>query len=212
MLPLHYQVNVLLNEPRAASSGLPLTTSLRKGKTRNIRFMELTKTARMTKAHPAQKASFGLLAVLAFVLSGCVGGSVNEIVARQCPPVDVLATADRLPLSNGVAALNGARLKCYINARAEDTLSADVTIAGAAPAGTELPIFLAILGRDNQIMARTQYKLATRADAFQMTLPSMEYGKKGDGGKPRLVVGFVLDSKQLEENRAAYRKQIGLVD
>ena len=146
-------------------------------------------------------------------LGGCASFGLNEMNTKLCPPVDILATADSLPMGNKRAALQNASLKCFIKNGEENALTAQVTVSGRANAGAKLPIFIAALDRDDKIIARTQYKLTARDMRFTLTLPPFfAYGRKGDDTKPRLVVGFILNDQQLADNRALYGKQLGLVD
>ncbi len=151
------------------------------------------------------------LFVMAAALSGCARLGLSELETRLCPPVDILATTDTLPLGDKRASLRDASLKCFVKS-SDNALMAEVTIRGNAAVGSQLPIFIAALDRDDKIIARVQYKLTARDKRFSLTLPAFAYGTKGDDKKPRLVAGFILTEQQLDDNRAAYGKQLGLVD
>ncbi len=157
-----------------------------------------------------------LLVVIGFglILSGCLGlgNNIDEVVQRQCPTVAVLTTADVLVVDGLTVEISKAELKCFINRDEEDELLASVTLSGRAGAKRQVPLFLAALDDKDVVIGRTQYRVTIPAGPFSIKLPNMAYGKKGAGQKRRLVAGFVLTQAQLEANRAAYRKKLGLAD
>ncbi|MBL70188.1 MAG: hypothetical protein CML95_01385 [Rhodobiaceae bacterium] len=157
-----------------------------------------------------------LIAVAGFglILSGCLGlgNNIDEVVQRQCPTVAVLTTADVLLVDGLTVEISKAELKCFINRNEEDELLASVTLSGRADGKRQVPLFLAALDDNDVVTGRTQYRVTFPTGPFSIKLPNMAYGKKGDGQKPRLVAGFVLTQAQLEANRAAYRKKLGLSD
>jgi len=158
-----------------------------------------------------QKMKITRLAVvvaLSALLSACLGGDIDEVVQRQCPPIAVLVTADVLPRDAAVY-LDTATLKCFINRDAEDVLQAEITLSGRSVVAQQVPLFVAALGDNDRQLARSQYKISLQAGNYTVTLPLFVYGKKG-GRKPRLVAGFVLSEAELAANRAAYRKKLGL--
>ena len=143
------------------------------------------------------------------LLAGCAAG-VDRVKARQCPSVGVLATADSRTQSGSTAHLDTASLTCFLD-NADGALLAEVTIAGRTDApGAPLDFFVAALNEQGEVTARTQMEVAPSTPQFTYALPRLAYGKKGEEAKARLVVGFVLNKKQLADNRAAYRKQLGL--
>lgn len=164
----------------------------------------------MNKQMKQQKVGLVFALALSGLLSACLGAGLDKVALRQCPPIDVLATADRLPVGDGEARLTDARLQCFIDSRQDNRLMAKVTLRGSAANNISLPVFVAALGRDGETVTRSQYRLTAKANRFEISLPPLVYGKKGDGEKPRLVAGFVLSEAQLQLNRAAYRKRIGL--
>ena len=147
---------------------------------------------------------------LSVFLSACLGGNVDQIVQRQCPSVALLTTADKLPLTGKTVELSAASLTCSINRSEEDALQAVVTLSGRVSEKVKMPIFVAALSADNQQLSRTQFAVTAQGGDFNLTLPAVIYGKKGDGRKARLVAGFVLTQVQLEANRADYRQKLGL--
>jgi len=153
------------------------------------------------------------ICVLAFAsgLAACAGG-MNKMAARQCPPINILATAERLPMGDSQAVLTSASLQCFSKSGTDKILLAKVTLRGQAAKGTKLPVFVAALDRQDDIVTRVQYRLTARNNKFALTLPPMEYGQAGDGKRVRLVAGFVLSGTQLGDNRAKYRKKLGLLD
>lgn len=151
----------------------------------------------------------GLLA-LCLSVSACAGNRMSAINAQQCPPVDILATADILKTGDGQAELTAASLTCFIDKKQDNRLLAQVTLRGTAAKGAQVPVFVAALDRNDEIIARAQYRLTARDTAFSLQLPHMDYGQKGDDRRPRLVAGFVLSDAQLADNRKAYRKSLGL--
>ncbi|CAI8203175.1 MAG: Uncharacterised protein [Alphaproteobacteria bacterium] len=165
--------------------------------------LKIMKTTRLIAV-----AGFGL------ILSGCLGlgNNIDEVVQRQCPTVAVLTTADVLVVDGLTVEISKAELKCFINLDEEDELLASVTLSGRGDAKRQVPLFLAALDDKDVMTGRTQYRVTFPAGPFSIKLPNMAYGKKGDGQKPRLVAGFVLTQAQLEANRAAYRKKLGLGD
>ena len=165
--------------------------------------LKILKTTRLIAA-----SALGLL------LSGCLGpgNDIDEIVQRQCPSIGIVATADKLVVEDASFEITEARLKCFINRDNEDELLVAVRLSGRAGAGKQVPLFLASLGENDAILARTQYKVMLAQGDFTITLPNFSYGKKGSKRRPRMVAGFVLTQAQLAANRTAYRKTLGLSD
>ena len=157
-------------------------------------------------------APLALTVFLSGFLAACLGPNIDQIVQSQCPPVNVLNTADSLPRNGVSATLSAASLTCSVNRDSDDALQAEVTLTGRVSEQMKLPIFVAALDGDNKPLARTQFAITAQGGVFSLTLPPVIYGKKGDDGKARLVAGFVLTPAQLEENRAAYRQNLGLGD
>ena len=162
----------------------------------------------MKRAVPFSASS---IAALGFLLAGCVGVGVDQVVEGECPPVAPLATADRLPANGFEARITAAQLSCYVD-RGSGDLLAEVTLTGATDkSGVELPFFVAALDDKGVIISRTQMKVTPSATQFSYALPKISYGRKGsDSLKARLVVGFVLSDAQLAANRRAYSRAIGL--
>lgn len=150
--------------------------------------------------------------MLAFVLAACGGPTLDEVVAKQCPPVGPLATADRLMVDGVEARLNTATLTCFVD-RSEGDLLARVVVSGTvSKAGTNLPFFVAALNEQGEVISRTQFKVTPGSTGFSYPLPELPYGKLGaENLKARLVVGFVLTPAQLADNRALYAKRLGIV-
>lgn len=163
--------------------------------------------SKMRRGNPMRLA---LVSLLSLALSACLGPNIDRIVQRQCPSIAILNTADVLPLDGARAELSGASLSCSIDRDAEDMLLATVTLTGSVSQQQKMPFFVAVLDADKSQLARTQFAVTAAGGAFSLALPPVEYGKKGDGKKPRLVAGFVLTPAQLAANRAAYRKKLGL--
>lgn len=144
----------------------------------------------------------------AVVLAACGGG--KELVARDCPPVNVLNTADRWQgAGDHVVQLGSAQLVCK---RTKDgRLVADVNVGGTQNRGGAFPVFLAAVDEKSDILVRVQYRLTTDKENFELTLPNFEYGHIGAKNRtPQLLVGFVLGREALEANRAALRKSLRL--
>jgi hypothetical protein len=148
--------------------------------------------------------------VLPVFLSACLGANVDQIVQRQCPSVAILNTADKLPLDGQTVELNAASLTCSIDRNQDNALLADVTLTGRVSEKVKMPIFVAALDIENRQLSRTQFAVTGQGGVFNLTLPPVIYGKKGDGSKARLVAGFVLTPAQLAANRADYRQKLGL--
>ncbi len=151
------------------------------------------------------------VAVIGVMMTACASSGVDRLAEDQCPAVDVLATADKLARDNVQAQLLSAKLDCFID-HDESALLAQVTLSGRVTAsGIELPMFVAALAQNGTIIARTQFKTTPSENDFNYTLPRITYGEGGgETRKARLVVGFVLTAQQLADNRAGYRKKLGL--
>ena len=157
------------------------------------------------------KKTFTFLA-LGLSLAAC-GASLDKVVEAQCPPADVLVTADNWQQSGVRAQLIGAELECFIDSQTNE-LQASVQVRGTvSQAGTRLPLFAAALNTQDEIVARTQVQVTPSKTEYKLAIPKFVYGQKAAGSaKARVVVGFVLTPAQLQANRAAYAKQLGLAE
>lgn len=154
------------------------------------------------------KSHIGLALGLSFSLAAC-GNS--ELLSQDCPPVYVVATAERVPLSEGTALLRRGFATCEADSETGAFL-AEVEIEGVT--GLEdvtVPMFVASLTLDGKIINRQQVDVTLRDTQFSESLPPFEYENANQTAKNnRLVVGFVLSDAQLAQNRAAWRKAMGL--
>jgi hypothetical protein len=176
----------------------------------NLTLGDKLQNTALSKMRRRKSVRLALVSLLSLALSACLGANIDQIVQRQCPSIAILNTADVLRLDGASATLSGASLSCSIDRDAEDMLLATVTLTGSVSQQQKLPFFVAVLDADKSQLARTQFAVTAAGGAFSLALPPVEYGKKGDGKKPRLVAGFVLTPAQLAANRAAYRKKLGL--
>lgn len=152
-----------------------------------------------------------LIAVTLFSLALSACGGVDQIVERQCPEIDVLATADSWRSGDVTAQLTSAQLTCFID-RDTDDLLADIKLQGTiSESGVDVPFFIASLNKEDGVINRVQYQVKVGQTAFVYELPRYKYGARSAlADKPRLVAGFVLTPAQLAANRTAYRKRLGM--
>jgi hypothetical protein len=155
------------------------------------------------------KKTFTFLA-LGLSLAAC-GPSLDKVVDAQCPPVNILTTADIWQQGGIRAQLSLVELACFIDSKT-DELQASVRVRGTLnQTGTDLALFAAALNTQNEIVARTQVKASPSESAYSLMIPKFVYGQKGgESAKARVVVGFVLTPEQLQANRATYKRQLGL--
>ena len=157
------------------------------------------------------KRQIAKLALIAALTVSCGPVTIDEIRAAQCPPVAPLATADYLQVDGATAHISDASLTCYIDKDTKDLL-AEVTLFGRlSEPGVSLPFFVAALNEQGEVISRTQFKVTPSTTSYSYPLPKLAYGTFGSENlKARLVVGFVLTPAQLDANRAAYAKKIGI--
>ena len=151
-----------------------------------------------------------LILILLPFLAAC--GASESLTRSQCPPIYVLSTAEVLPVDKAeVARLTDVGIACAKDTDAGVFL-AEVRVSGAAQANdVRLPIFIAALSAEGQVIARSQTVIEADAGSFSEKLSDVEYGKIDDGPKAnRLVVGFVLNEAQLLQNREGWLKAMGL--
>ena len=151
-----------------------------------------------------------LILVLVPLLAACgVGSNLGNV---SCPSVRVLTLAERLPLGDNKAArLTAVSMSCEKN-RNSGALLAEVELFGTSSQGEiSLPVFVASLASNGDIVQRSQHTITSTGGGFSVELPSFEYGNSQQGQTPnRVVVGFVLSEDQHGDNRAAWRKAMGL--
>lgn len=154
------------------------------------------------------KPYIGLILSLSVVLSGC-GLVGNDWVA--CPPASVLATAERVQVGGGEAVLKSIEASCEKDTGAGLSF-VEIEAIGVAPATeTSVPVFVASLNAEGRIINRQQFMVDLSDGGFAEELPMLQYEDENKGQESdRLVVGFVLSKAQLQENRAAWRKSMGL--
>lgn len=151
-----------------------------------------------------------ILAALGVSLAAC-GGGLDKVKENQCPPVNILATADSWQQGNVVAQLETVELTCFLDTKT-DALQAEVQVRGniSAP-GQPVSLFAAALNAQDEIVVRTQVKVTPSGPDFALTIPKFAYGQKAaESARARVVVGFVLSAEQLAANRRAYAAQLGL--
>lgn len=155
------------------------------------------------------KTQYMLTGLLALFVTAC--GGVDRVVENQCPEIAVLATADYLDSNAQNARMRSAQLSCFVDSKT-DELMADIQLTGtASQAGMELAFFVATLDKNDAVTNRLQYKVKASGTTFTLNLPRYVYATRASLlNKPRLVAGFVLSDAQLEANRAAYRKRLGM--
>jgi len=154
------------------------------------------------------KSHIGLALGVSFLLTAC-GGS--DIATHDCPPVYVVATTERVPLSQGAAILRSGVAACKSDAESGSFL-AEIEIDGTSDLeGVSVPVFMASLTQDGKIINRQQVDVTLGDTQFSESLPAFEYENTNMTAKNnRLVVGFVLSDAQLEQNRTAWRLAMGL--
>ena len=151
----------------------------------------------------------GLILILLPFLAAC--GGTQSLTRSECPPIYILTTAEKLPTANAEAArLTSVSITCAKDTQAGVFL-AEVEISGVTPADdSRLPVFIASLSAEGQIIARQQIVIEADAGSFSEEASDIEYGKIDGGPKAnRVLVGFVLSDAQLSQNREDWLKAMG---
>jgi hypothetical protein len=151
----------------------------------------------------------GLILILLPFLAAC--GGTQSLKKSECPPIYILTTAEKLPAGKAEAArLTGVSVSCAKDKDAGIYL-AEVEISGVGQGDdARLPVFIASLSAEGQIIARQQIVIEADAGSFSQEVSDIAYGKIDDGPKAsRLLVGFVLSDAQLSQNREGWLKAMG---
>ena len=149
------------------------------------------------------------VAICASLVAAC--GGTQKLARSACPPAGVLATADSWHMAEQKVQLTGVSRDCVKTK--DDKLLAKVVVRGTqSQIGKNFPLFLAVVGENGNMIARTQYRLTAADETFSLVLPDFQFSElKNRDPKAELIVGFVLTKEQLAANRATLRKQLGLV-
>ena len=148
--------------------------------------------------------------VLLPLLAACGG---RDVPPARCPGGAVLATAESLPGGDGpTALLFGVSVECE---KADAGIDAEITVYGdllGAASETTLPLFVALVDKDENVLARAQGNFRVKPGQFKVDMPVLQFDPStlGSVDQAAFLAGVVLTDAELKANRATWRDNLNI--
>ena len=94
-------------------------------------------------------------------------------------------------------------------------INAEITVYGdllGAASETTLPLFVALVDKDENVLARAQGNFRVKPGQFKVDMPVLQFDPStlGSVDQAAFLAGFVLTDAELKANRATWRDNLNI--